>query len=85
MPEKRVTVGSRIGLHARPAAILAKTAAGKQVPVKIGRTAEEAVNAASVLAIMGLGIKAGETVVLIVEDDEILTELADLVESDLDA
>lgn len=85
MPEKRVTVGSRIGLHARPAAILAKTAASKQIPVRIGRTAEDAVNAASVLAVMGLGIKAGESVLLMVDDDAVLTELAELVASDLDA
>lgn len=85
MAEMRVTVGSKIGLHARPAAILAKTAAGKAIPVKIGRTAEGAVNAASVLAVMSLGIKAGESVVLIVEDDDVLRELADLVASDLDA
>lgn len=85
MGEVRVTVGSKIGLHARPAAILARTAAGKAVPVRIGRTVAEAVNAASVLAVMSLGIKAGESVVLIVDDDAVLTELAELVASDLDA
>lgn len=90
MAQMRVTVGSKIGLHARPAAILAKTAAGKAVEVRIGRTADDAVNAASVLAVMGLGIKAGESVVIIVGDDGdddhgVLRELADLVASDLDA
>lgn len=90
MAQLRVTVGSKIGLHARPAAILAKAAAGKAVEVRIGRTADDAVNAASVLAVMGLGIKAGESVVIIVGDDGdddhgVLRELADLVASDLDA
>ena len=44
-----------------------------------------AVNAASVLAVMSLGIKAGESVLLIVDDEAVLRELADLVASDLDA
>lgn len=88
MAEVRVTVGSRIGLHARPAAILAKAAAGAGVPVRIGRTSTEVVDAASVLAVLGLGVKAGEEIVLLADGDgaaAAIDELAALVAKDLDA
>lgn len=88
MAEVRVTVGSRIGLHARPAAILAKAAAGAGVPVRIGRTSTEVVDAASVLAVLGLGVKAGEEIVLLADGagaQAAIDELAALVAKDLDA
>jgi phosphocarrier protein len=89
MPEVHVTVGSRIGLHARPAALLAKAAARAGIPVTLRRSgAEERVDAGSVLALMGLGIGAGEEVVLAAEGeaaDAVLAELAGLVARDLDA
>lgn len=88
MAEVRVTVGSRIGLHARPAAILAKAAAGAGMPVRIGRTSTEVVDAASVLAVLGLGVKAGEEIVLLADGDgaqAAIDELAALVAKDLDA
>jgi phosphocarrier protein HPr len=88
MPQVRVTVGSRIGLHARPAALLARAAAASPLPVRIGRTEDGGVDAASVLAVMGLGVGAGEEVVLTVEGDgadALLGDLAALVASDLDA
>ena len=37
MPRRDVVVGSRIGLHGRPAAMVVKTAAAQPVKVKIGR------------------------------------------------
>jgi phosphocarrier protein len=88
MAQVRVVVGSSIGLHARPAALLAKAAADSSLPVRIGRADTEGVNAASVLAVMGLGVRAGEEVVLSADGagaDEVLASLASLVSSDLDA
>ena len=90
MPEVRVTVGSRIGLHARPATILARAAARAAVPVRIGRAsaAEETADAGSLLALMALGLGAGEEVVLSAEGqgaEGVLAELAALVARDLDA
>jgi len=35
MPERRVKVGSKVGLHARPAAVLAKAAAAQSVAITI--------------------------------------------------
>jgi phosphocarrier protein len=91
MPERQVSVGSRIGLHARPAATVAEAAGRQSVPVLIGRPGAKPVNAASVLALMSLGAKSGELVVISVNgaDDataeEAVAEIAALVERDLDA
>ena len=68
MPSKVVAVGSRVGLHARPASILVKAAAGAGVPVTIGRVGEKAVNAASMLSVLALGVKQGEEIEIIVGD-----------------
>jgi phosphocarrier protein len=87
MPEVRVTVGSRIGLHARPAALLAKAAKGPLV-VRIARDSGVSADAASMLAVMGLGVGAGEEVVLSAEGEGAeakLAELAELLARDLDA
>ena len=48
MAERRVTVASKVGLHARPAALLAKAAADQPVTVTISKDGGEAVEASSV-------------------------------------
>jgi phosphocarrier protein HPr len=89
MPERRVTVGSKVGLHARPAVIVAKAAAKSAVPITIRKTDGNPVSAASILGLMTLGAKSGEEVVLAAEDgdgaDDALDALAALVAKDLDA
>jgi phosphocarrier protein HPr len=88
MPERRVTVGSKVGLHARPAAVLAKAAAAAPVAVTIRKEGGQPVAAASVLNLMTLGAMHGDEVVLAAEGDgadTALDELAALVGSDLDS
>lgn len=88
MPEREVVIGSRIGLHARPAATVAEAAGRQSVPVLIGKPGAKPVNAASVLALMSLGAKSGESVVISADGDgadEAVAAIADLVERDLDA
>lgn len=84
MPSRIVAVGSRVGLHARPASLLVKAAAGAGVPVTIGRVGEKAVNAASMLSVLALGVKMGEEIEVIVSDDaanaaEVLDTIATLI------
>lgn len=83
MPSKVVAVGSRVGLHARPASILVKAAAGAGVPVTIGRVGDKAVNAASMLSVLALGVKQGEEIEIIVGDapnaDEVLEAIATVI------
>lgn len=94
MPYRDVTIISASGLHARPAAIFSKAAAAVGIPITLFRLDDEKgnldgekVNAASVLGLMGLGIRDGETVRLTAEGadaDRILAGLAELLGSDLD-
>jgi phosphocarrier protein HPr len=87
MPSREVVIGSRIGLHGRPAAMLVKTAAEQPVPVKIslaGRT----VDAGSILAVLALGAKGGDTVTVQADGDgadAALDAVAALLVRDLDA
>lgn len=88
MPTTRVTIGSPVGLHARPAKLLVEAARRQRVPVRIGRDGAEPVDAASILAVMALGVAGGEEVVLTAEGDgadEALAELAELLAKDLDS
>lgn len=64
MAERRVVVGSSVGLHARPAALLVQAAGRQQVPVSIGKDGEEFVDARSILSVIGLDARGGDEVVL---------------------
>ena len=87
MPELRVTVASKVGLHARPAALLAKAAAGQAVSVSIRKEGGEQVDAASVLGLMTLGAMHGDEVILSAEGagaDQALETVAALIATDHD-
>lgn len=85
MPSKVVTVGSSVGLHARPAAVIAEAAANAGVPVTIAVDGGEPVDAGSALMIMTLGAGCGTQVTVSADDEAALNTIADLVERDLDA
>jgi phosphocarrier protein HPr len=88
MPAVRVKIGSPVGLHARPARLLVEAAGKQPVPVKIGRSEEALVSAASILAVMSLGVKGGEEVVLVAEGEEAdaaLAEISGLLAQNLDS
>lgn len=86
MPTKTVTVGSSVGLHARPAGLIAQAAADTGVTVTIANVGDdEGVDAGSALLIMTLGAKHGDQVVVMSDDEGALDKVAGLVEQDLDA
>lgn len=88
MPERTVTVGSSVGLHARPATLFVQAASKQPVKVTIGRPGDEPVDARSILGVLGLGVKGGEDVVLAADGDgadDALDALVELVATDLDA
>ncbi|MCW2652551.1 MAG: phosphotransferase system HPr (HPr) family protein [Mycobacterium sp.] len=85
MPSTTVTVGSAIGLHARPAAIIAEAAGNAAVPVTLSMDGGEAVDAGSALMIMTLGAGNGAQVTVDSDDERAMRTIADLVEQDLDA
>ena len=68
MISRTVAIGSSVGLHARPASVLAEAVDDSGVEVTIAFDGEEA-DAASLLEIMTLGAKHGDVVTLSTEDD----------------
>ena len=88
MPERRVVVGSKVGLHARPAALFVQAAARQPVKVTIAKDGKPPADAKSILAVLGLDVRGGEEVTLAAEGDgaeAALDELATVVTTDHDA
>ena len=71
MASRTVTVGSSVGLHARPAAVISQKAAQLGSAVTLG--------------IMTLGASSGDSVTVAGDDEGDVNTIADLVASDLDA
>jgi phosphocarrier protein HPr len=88
MSERTVTIGSRVGLHARPASLFVQAAARQPVPVTVGKPGDEPVDARSILSVIALDARGGDVIVLRADGegaDDALDELAALVARDLDA
>ncbi len=85
MPSNTVAVGSAIGLHARPAALIAQAATELGVPVTLAVDGEEPVDAGSALMIMTLGAGHGDQVTVESDDEAALARITELVQADLDA
>jgi phosphocarrier protein HPr len=86
--QRRAVVGSRVGLHARPVALIAQKAASLEATVKIGVDGRPPVDARSPMLLMTLGASQGDEVVIEVEGPgagEALEAIAALIEADLDA
>lgn len=88
MPTRDVVVGSRIGLHGRPAAIVVKTAQAQQATVRISTGEKPPVDARSIIAVLSLGAHGGDTVTISADGDgadDALAAMAEVLEKDLDA
>ncbi len=66
MKQISYVITDELGIHARPAGMLVKVAAGFQSSIKISNGAKEA-DAKRILGLMGLAIKKGDTAVLTIE------------------
>jgi phosphocarrier protein len=87
MAQRTVIVGSRVGLHARPAALFVKAVAQQPVKITIRKGDGAPVDARSILRVLALGAKNGDTVVLEAEGegaDEALEAVAIVVAEDHD-
>jgi phosphotransferase system HPr (HPr) family protein len=83
-----VKVGSRVGLHARPAAIVAGCAAEFQAAVRIAKGDAVPVDARSPLLIISLGAECGDVVTIEADGPDAadaIGRIGALVERDLDA
>lgn len=85
MPSKTAVVGSAVGLHARPATIVAEAAAEYDEEILISVEGEDPVDAGSSLLIMTLGAEKGAVVTIQSDNAEAVEAIAALVEKDLDA
>ncbi|NME88110.1 HPr family phosphocarrier protein [Corynebacterium stationis] len=88
MASKTVKVGSSVGLHARPASIIADAAAEFDEDIflaLVGEEDDDETDAASSLMIMALGAEQGDEVIVTSENAEAVEKIASLIEQDLDA
>ena len=85
MASKTVIVGSAVGLHARPAAIISEAVVNAGVPVTLALDGGDPVDGGSALMIMTLGAGKGDEVTIETDDPAVLAAIAELVEKDLDA
>lgn len=70
------TIKDEHGIHARPAGMLAKLAKGFTSEITIAR-GEKSASCTKLIALMGLGIKCGDTITVTVRgEDETQAELA---------
>ena len=85
MAQRNVVIGSSVGLHARPAAIISEKAGELGADVTLAVPGGNEVDAESALMIMTLGASFGDEVIVSSDDDEACKIIADLVAEDLDA
>ncbi|PFG28559.1 Phosphocarrier protein HPr [Corynebacterium renale] len=89
MASKTVTVGSAVGLHARPASIIADAAGEFDEDIYLTLVGsdddDDETDAASSLMIMALGAEKGDQVTVTSDNPEAVEKIAGLIEQDLDA
>ena len=85
MMERTVMLGSKSGLHARPAAIFVQHAKEFKSQITLSKN-DKTVNGKSILSVLTLGAEQGDQVVLKVNGDDAeaaIDKLTHLLEGDL--
>ncbi|WP_346908143.1 HPr family phosphocarrier protein [Faecalicatena orotica] len=85
MKEFKYVITDPEGIHARPAGLLVKQAAGYKSDIKIGK-GEKMADAKRIFGVMGLGVKTGEEIVMTAEgedEDTAITELEEFFKANL--
>jgi phosphocarrier protein HPr len=83
--ERTVMLGSKSGLHARPAAIFVQHAKAFKSQITLSKN-DKTVNGKSILSVLTLGAEQGDQVVLKVNGDDAeaaINKLTPLLEGDL--
>ncbi len=84
--EARLTITNPVGLHARPAALFVRTAAGFQSTIRLrnlSRDPSREADAKSILSLMTLGVEHGHEILVQAEgpdEDAAVAALRNLVE-----
>ncbi len=84
---RTVAFGSPVGMHARPAAAIAKAAAESGDVISLA-SGDKKANAASVLLLLAMGVSHGDEITITVSGDTAeatADTMAELLSSDLDA
>ena len=76
------TVKDPEGVHARPAGVITKAAKNLGGGISITK-GEKTIDAQKMFALMGLGIKCGETITVSCEDEGVLAQFKALLEENL--
>ena len=79
------TIKDELGIHARPAGMLAKTAKAVDSEITITK-GEKTVGATKLMALMGLGVKCGDTITVTANggnEDAALEEMKSFLETNL--
>ncbi len=79
------TIKDELGIHARPAGMLAKTAKALESEITVTK-GDKSVNATKLMALMGMGIKCGDTITVTIDGgDETAAEksIKDFLEANL--
>jgi phosphocarrier protein HPr len=83
MMEKQVTIRNKLGLHARPAAMLVQTASKFAAKIKIVKDGQE-VDGKSIMGLMTLAANAGSLLTLVADgsdENDALQAIEQLIES----
>lgn len=67
MKQFQYTITDPIGIHARPAGLLVKAAKALDSTITVEKVGGKSAAATKLMALMGMGIKGGDTVVVTVE------------------
>lgn len=67
MKQFTYTITDPVGIHARPAGLLAKAAKALDSTVTIAKADGKSAVATKLMAVMGLGVKTGETITFTIE------------------
>lgn len=89
MASKTVKVGSSVGLHARPATVIADAASAYDDEIILHLVGaaddDDDADAGSSLMIMAMGAEQGDEVTVTSDNAEAVEKIAELIASDLDA
>lgn len=83
---KKIIVSNPLGIHARPAALIAKLAATAEGKIWLIKE-DEMIDAGSIIDILTLGCTKGSEVTLQMEshsDNKVFSEIAELIEQGID-
>lgn len=87
MPDRKITIINKLGLHARAAAKFVGVAGKFPCQIRVGRTPQSMVDGKSIMAVMMLAAGKGTEIHLLTEGDnaqEALDGLVELIENKFD-